>query len=63
MNRDKLIAKLLKELPELLADYEHLAQDADGKVDQYRRKRIERLGTLRLQIEFGVNTKRQKAKR
>jgi hypothetical protein len=62
MNRDKLIAKLLKELPELLADYEHLAQDADAKVDQYRRKRIERLTALRLQIEFGV-TKPKKAKR
>jgi len=60
MNRDKLIAKLLKELPELLADYEHLAQDADGNVDQYRRKRIERWNALRLQIEFGAKAGRKR---
>jgi hypothetical protein len=29
--RETLIRKLLSELPELLADYEHLAPDADGK--------------------------------
>jgi hypothetical protein len=29
-NRESLIRKLLKELPELLADYEHLAPDSDG---------------------------------
>jgi|HubBroStandDraft_3_1064219.scaffolds.fasta_scaffold570722_1 hypothetical protein len=54
MNRDKLIAQLLKELPGLLGDYEHLAQDEDGKVDQFRRKRIDRFNTLRLQIEVGA---------
>jgi hypothetical protein len=53
MDRDKLISKLLKELPELLADYEHLAQDADGKVDVYRRKRIARLGSLILKLQTG----------
>jgi hypothetical protein len=35
MNREKLITKLLKELPELLADYEHCAQDESGKVLMY----------------------------
>jgi hypothetical protein len=42
-NRESLVRKLLNdELPELLADYEHLAADSDGKIDPFRKKRIRR---------------------
>jgi hypothetical protein len=53
MNRDKLIAKLLKELPELLADYEHCAKDESGKVDVFRRKRIAKIGSIVLRLQTG----------
>ena len=45
-NPDSPIRQLLNELPELLADYEHLAPDADGNIDSHRKKRIERFGIL-----------------
>jgi hypothetical protein len=53
MNREKLIAKLLKELPELLADYEHCAQDESGRVDVFRRKRIAKIGSFVLKLQTG----------
>lgn len=53
MGRDKLIAKLLKEMPELLADYEHCAQDVDGKLDPHRKKRIARIGGIVLKLQTG----------
>jgi hypothetical protein len=53
IDRDKLVVKLLKELPELLADYEHCAQDADGKVDAIRKKRVAKIGSLVLRIQTG----------
>jgi len=46
---------LLKELPELLADYEHLAPDSDGKIDPHRKKRIRRMGALLLKIGMRSN--------
>ncbi len=54
-NRESLIRKLLKELPELLADYEHLAPDSDGKIDPHRKKRIQRIGALLLKIGMRSN--------
>jgi hypothetical protein len=48
--RETLIRKLLIELPELLADYEHLAPDADGKIDTTRKQRIRRIGGLLFKI-------------
>jgi len=54
-NRESLIRKLLKELPELLADYEHLAPDSDGKIDPHRRKRIRRIGGLLQRIRMEPN--------
>lgn len=54
-NRESLVRKLLKELPELLADYEHLAPDADGKIDAHRKKRIQRIGALLLKIRMQSN--------
>ena len=54
-NRESLIRKLLKELPELLADYEHLAPDSDGKIDPHRKKRIQRIGGLLVKIRIEPN--------
>jgi hypothetical protein len=54
-NRASLILKLLKELPELLADYEHLAPDSDGKIDPHRKKRIQRIGSLLLKSRMESN--------
>jgi hypothetical protein len=54
-NRESLVRKLLKELPELLADYEHLAPDCDGKIDRHRKKRIQRIGALLLKIGMRSN--------
>jgi len=51
-NRDSLIRKLLKKLPELLADYEHLAADSDGRIDPHRKNRIQRIGSLLLKIRI-----------
>jgi hypothetical protein len=53
--RDTLVRKLLKELPELLADYEHLAPDADGKIDPVRKTRVRRIGSLLLKIRLLPN--------
>ena len=53
MRRDKIIAKLLEELPGLRADYKHLAQD-EGKVDAFRQKRIRRIGSLILKLQTGL---------
>ncbi|SRR5579872_1579132 len=39
-NRETLIRKLLKELPELLGDYQHCALDADGNIDSRRKQNI-----------------------
>jgi hypothetical protein len=50
--RETLIRKLLIELPELLADYEHLAPDADGKIDATRKQRIRRIGGLLVKIKM-----------
>jgi hypothetical protein len=46
-----LIVMLLQELPELLADYEHLAPDSDGNIDTHRQRRIKRVGTLLRKIQ------------
>jgi hypothetical protein len=54
-NRESLIRKLLKELPELLADYAHLAPDSDGNIDPHRKKRIQRIGGLLLKIQMEPN--------
>ena len=54
-NRESLIRKLLKELPELLADYEHLAPDSDGKTDPHRKRRIQRIGSLLTKIRMQSN--------
>jgi hypothetical protein len=54
-NRESLIRKLLNELPELLADYEHLAPDSDGKLDPHRKKRIQRIGGLLFKIRSEPN--------
>lgn len=54
-NRETLIRKLLKELPELLADYEHLAPDSDGRIDPHRKKRITRIGGLLVKIRMEPN--------
>ena len=48
--RETLIRKLLSELPELLADYEHLAPDLDGRIDPMRKQRIRRIGGLLFKI-------------
>jgi hypothetical protein len=53
IHREKLITKLLKELPELLADYEHCAQDESGKVDSFRKKRIAKIGSIVLKLQTG----------
>ena len=53
--RESLIRKLLNELPELLADYEHLAPDSDGKIDPHRKKRIRRIGGLLFKIRMEPN--------
>ncbi len=37
-----MIARIVKELPELLADYENCAVDYDGKLDATRRRRIQK---------------------
>lgn len=49
--REELITELVKELPELLADYEHLAPDSDGNIDAHRKRRIKRVGTLLQKIQ------------
>ena len=54
-NRETLIRKLLKELPELLADYEHLAPDADGRIDATRRARIRKISGLLVRIKMMPN--------
>jgi hypothetical protein len=54
-NRETLVRKLLKELPELLVDYEHLAPDADGKLDSTRKARIRRIGGLLAKISAFSN--------
>jgi len=36
-------------------DYEHLAPDSDGKLDPYRKKRIQRIGALMLKIRMQSN--------
>jgi hypothetical protein len=45
------IEKLLKELPELLADYEHCARDEKGDLDGFRKRRISRIGKLLAKIQ------------
>lgn len=54
-DRESLIRKLLKELPELMADCEHLAPDSDGKIDTHRKERIQRIGALLLKIGMWSN--------
>jgi hypothetical protein len=54
-NRESLVRKLLKELPELLADYEHLAPDMEGKIEPFRKKRIQRISGLLLKISLYSN--------
>jgi hypothetical protein len=54
-NRESLVRKLLKELPELLADYEHLAPDMEGKVEPFRKKRIQHISGLLLKISLHSN--------
>jgi hypothetical protein len=54
-NRESLIRKLLKELPELLADYEHLAPDMDGNIEPHRKRRIQRISGLLLKIRMQSN--------
>jgi hypothetical protein len=54
-NRESLVRKLLKELPELLADYEHLAPDMEGKIEPFRKKRIQRISGLLLKISLHSN--------
>jgi len=44
--RDTILHKLLAEMPELLADYLHLAQDAEGKVDAVRKRRYHKIASL-----------------
>jgi hypothetical protein len=58
-NQEMLIRKLLKELPELLADYEHLAPDMDGKIELFRKKRIQRIGGLLRKIRTLSKSKPQ----
>lgn len=48
-----IIAKLLKELPELLADYEHCARDEKGNLDTFRKRRIARIGKLLVKLQTG----------
>jgi hypothetical protein len=40
------LRKLLAEMPELLADYLHLAQDVDGRVDAVRKQRHRKITSL-----------------
>lgn len=54
-NRETLVRKLLREMPELLADYAHLAPDVDGKIDPHRKKRIQRVGMLLQKISMEPN--------
>jgi hypothetical protein len=54
-NRESLILKLLKELPELLADHEHSAPGSDGKIDPHRKKRAQRIGSLVLKSRMQSN--------
>jgi len=42
-------------MPELLADYAHLAPDVDGKIDPHRKKRIQRVGMLLRKISMEPN--------
>jgi hypothetical protein len=44
--RDAILRKLLAEMPELLADYLHLAQDVDGRVDAVRKQRHRKITSL-----------------
>jgi hypothetical protein len=53
MTRDQIIAKLLKELPELLGDYEHCARDEGGRLDGFRKRRIARIGKLLVRLQTG----------
>jgi|SRR5467141_4111577 len=48
---EKDVAKLLKDLPELLADYERCALDADGNLDSFRGKRIKNMKELLSKIQ------------
>jgi hypothetical protein len=43
---NKLVEKLVQELPELLADYKHGAHDVGGKVDSMCSKRVARIDNI-----------------
>ena len=45
-NQRRALVELANEIPELLADYEHCALDADGHLDPHRKKRIEKIRAL-----------------
>jgi len=45
-NQRRALVELANEIPELLADYEHCALDAEGHLDPYRKKRIETIRAL-----------------
>jgi len=45
-NQRRALVELANEIPELLADYEHCALDADGHLDSHRKKRIEKIRAL-----------------
>lgn len=44
--KDGMTGSLIRAIPELLRDYEHLAPDADGKIDPVRKRRIGRIAKL-----------------
>lgn len=56
-SQDKILRKLIAELDELLADYLHLAQDVDGKVDPVRRKRFKKVSGLLFRYKMWQSTR------
>jgi hypothetical protein len=44
--RNGIMRSLIAEVPELLADYKHLAPDADGKTDPVRNRRVAKITKL-----------------
>lgn len=49
--RNGIMRSLVSKVPELLADYKHLAPDADGKTDPARKRRIAKITSLLEKID------------
>ena len=48
--RETLIRKLLNEMPELMADYDHVVRDMENKLDAVRKARIKKIYAILAKI-------------